>query len=271
MRGVCLGVLVAAATGVAGAACAEDVRDADAPARVGQALAGRPGVVAVHRDVALVCDEAPAHGDAPDVIPDCDAALLDGGDLRPLGRGGLLAAQRLDADRLLLLTRDLRAVARDARGRERTIATAVADPRVADDGLRVVWTELPPGTTEILPGTPGRIVLVDLARGTRRVVTDHPLDSSPFVVPGSDDVLFVSGRTGVASLWLARPGARPRQLTNVGLAAVGSGFVPVPGRELAWIPGTRRAVYTASWGGRQERWTIDVDTGAAGRLPPEQR
>jgi hypothetical protein len=203
----------------------------------------------LRRDVRLVCDPAPHPSDAPDAMPDCDAVLVDAaGGTRALGRGGLLAAERFDPDRLLLLTRDLRLVLRDGDGRERTLATAAADPRVADEGGRVAYVELPAGTTELRPGVTGRLVLLDLRRGTRRVVADHPMDSTPFPVPGSDDVLFVSARTGVASLWLAAPGRPPEQLTNVGARAVGPGFVPVPERELAWVPGTRTAVYPA--GGR---------------------
>jgi hypothetical protein len=80
-------------------------------------------------------------------------------------------------------------------------------------------------------------------------------------------VLFVSGRTGVASLWLARPGQPARQLTNVGAREVGPGFVPVPGRELVWLDG-QTAVYTATYDGIATRWTLDVETGAAREVTP---
>lgn len=238
-------------------------------------LAALPGVVALHRDVALVCEAAPAHSDAADAIPDCDAALVGAdGAATPLGRGNLLAAQRLAPGRLLLLTRDLRLLSRDEQdGHEQLLARAAADPRVGDDG-RIVYTELPAGTTELTPGLPGRIVLLDLARGTRRVVTEDRAASSPFVVPGTDEVLFVSARTGIASLWLAAPAQPPRQLTaarqltNIGLTRVDARFVPVPRGELAFAPGGRQAVYTASYGGAHELWRLDLDTGAAERLGP---
>jgi hypothetical protein len=237
-------------------------------------LAALPGVQAIHRDVALVCEAVPAPGsDSVDATPDCDAVIVDSaGVARPLGRGGLLAAQRFGADEgvggtLLLLRRDLTLALRDRTGRERTIATAVADPRVADDGERVVLTELPPGTTELVPGLPARIVLLDLAAGTRRVITDDPLASAPFVVPDSDDVLYVSSRTGVASFWLASRGQAVRQITNIGLRRLpAASWTPVAGRDLVWQPGTRRAIYTASYGGAHDLWSIDVDTGAATRL-----
>jgi hypothetical protein len=215
--------------------------------------------------VALVCDEAPAPSDHPDAVPDCDAVVVAAdGTAAALGRGGLIGAARFDASRLLLHTRDLRVLLRDADGSEREIAAAVADPRVGDAG-RVVWTELPPGTTAYEPGLPGTIVLVDLARGTRRVVTRDPEASAPFVVPGSDDVLFVSARTGVASLWLASPGRPERQLTNLGVeSARDPRFVPVPGRELEW-ESPRVARFVARYGGEASTWRVDVVTGEVWR------
>lgn len=247
---------------------------AAAPSALAAAPAGATaGLVTRHGDVALLCDDAVAPGDHPDLIPDCDAAIVAAdGTVRPLRRGGLLAAARLDAERLVLGTRDLRLVVRDARGGEIEIARAAVDPRV--EGGRVAYTELPAGTTEYQPGTPGQLVVMDLVRGTRRVVTDDAGASSPFPVPGSDDVLYVSARTGLASLWLAPPAGAPRQVTNLGKTRVDGAFVPVPGRELVFRPGTRVAVFAAIYGGASELWEVDVDTGrardlGAGRWPEE--
>jgi len=93
------------------------------------------------------------------------------------------------------------------------------------------------------------------------------MDSSPFLRPGTDDVLFVSARTGIASLWLARPGARPRQLTNVGARSVDASFVPVPGRELVWLD-SHLAVFTATYDGVSTLWALDVDRARAAPLGP---
>jgi hypothetical protein len=213
-------------------------------------------------DVGLVCGAPATATDHADAVPDCDATI--GG--VPLGRGQLLAAARLDRARLVLLTTDRALVVSDGGADERVIARDVADPRVATDGTRrVVFTQLPPGA-EIAPDTTGTLVVLDLDRGTRRTVTSHPLDSSPFIVPGSDDVLFVSARTGLASLYVASPGRPARQLTNVGKRAVDADFVPVPGRELTWIPGTRVAQFIATYDGVRTTWQIDVDTGRAARV-----
>lgn len=228
------------------------------------ALAARADVAALEGDVALLC--APPLGATDAETPSCDAAWVGAaGALTPWGRGNLLAAARLDGDRNVALTRDRDLVLSVPGGEERVLARHVADPRVAPDRRAVVFTEL--RGDDIAPDTTGRLVVLDLDRGTRRVVTDHPMDSSPFLRPGTDDVLFVSARTGIASLWLARPGARPRQLTNVGARAIDASFVPVPGRELVWLD-ARIAVYTATYDGVSTLWAIDVDRGRAAPLGP---
>ena len=217
-------------------------------------LAADPEIVALDADVALVCP--PSGG--------CDGAIADpDGALAPLGRDDVLAAIRIDPARIGVLTADHRLVA-IAAGVERELSPAAADPRAAGPG-RVLFTELTGDGID--PSTTGRIVLLDLVRGTRRVITDHPMDSAPFAVPRSDDVVFVSSRTGLASLWLARPGRPARQLTNIGRRRVDASFVPVPGRELAWVPGTRTAIYTARYDA-PVLWSVDVDTGSARRIGP---
>jgi hypothetical protein len=230
------------------------------------ALAARADVAALDGDVALLCAPAAVATDAH--TPACDAAWVGAaGAVTPWGRGDLLAAARLDGDRTIALTRERDLVLSVPSGEERVVARHVADPRVAPDRRAVVFTELRGDDNVISPATTGRLVVLDLDRGTRRVVTDHPMDSSPFLRPGSDDVLFVSARTGVASLWLARAGARPRQLTNVGLRTIDASFVPVPGRELVWLD-ARTAVFTATYDGASTLWAIDVDRGRTAPLGP---
>lgn len=229
-------------------------------------VAATPGVVALDGDVALVCPVVGAGTDSG-TSGGCDAAIVDpAGALRGLGRDDLAAAVRIDPDRIVVLTVDHRLVILGGAGGERELSARAADPRAAGPG-RVVFTELRGDGIGIDPATTGRLVVMDLDRGTRRVVTDHPMDSAPFAVPGSDDVVFVSARTGLASVWLAQPGRPPRQLTNVGRRRVDAEFVPVPGRELAWLPGTRIAIFTAHYGA-PALWALDIDTGRASRLGP---
>jgi hypothetical protein len=80
-------------------------------------------------------------------------------------------------------------------------------------------------------------------------------------------VLFTSARTGLARLWVKAPGDPPRQLTNLGQTDVTVDFVPVPSRELVFVPGTRKVVFSAHYG-THELWSVDLDTGAALHLGP---
>jgi hypothetical protein len=97
------------------------------------------------------------------------------------------------------------------------------------------------------------LYLVDRAGG-ERVIAPHPgPDESPTVLPDGR-VLFVSGRTGVMSVWIWDPATeRVVQRTNVGLVPGGSrlGFVPPPLGAVT-VAGGR-----ASWDdGYGARWSI---------------
>ena len=230
-------------------------------------LSRHTGLTSLHRDLALVCEAAQATSDAPSVLPNCDAALIDrDGALHALGRNHLLAAQRLPADRMLFLTRDLSLIIRETSGVEHIIASSAAEPRVSEDGSRVVFTQFH-GATELQPGNIGKLVSRNMSDGVLHTVTEDPSASSPFPVPGSQDVIFLSARTGLASIWMAAPGLPDRQITNIGKTRVDGNFVPVFGRELVWIPGTRKAVYTASYG-THNLWLLDIDKGRAVKLGP---
>jgi hypothetical protein len=269
MRAIPWGVLGVVITGCAAEPAAIETARAPAGLTAGglARVATDAGLASLDGDVAVVCPGGGAMG--TDAVGDlgCDAAIVDAdGAMRRLGREDVVSAVRVDASRLAVIGADRRLVMiDDVGGGERELAARAADVRSAGPG-RVVFTELRGDAID--PATTGRIVVLDVARGTRRVVTDHPMDSAPFAVPGSDDVVFVSSRTGLASVWIASPGQRARQVTNVGRSRVDAAFVPVPGRELAWLPGTRTAVFTARYADGPVLWTLDVDTGAAARLGP---
>ncbi len=206
-----------------------------------QRIAHHAGLASLHRDLALVCDGTSIPSDAASALPDCDAARVDKeGAIHPLRRNGLIAAQMLPADRMLLLTRNLSLLLRDTSGSESLIASSAANPRVSEDGTQVVFTQFSTGTVFLRPGEVGRIVSQKISDGKWRTVTEDPSASSPFPVPvpgsgsgsGSDDVLFLSARTGLASIWIASPGKPDRQITNVGKTKMDASFVPVFGQEL---------------------------------------
>jgi hypothetical protein len=218
--------------------------------------------------VALICQETAHPSDASSAQPDCGLAQVGAsGAVMSLGRNGLLAAQSLPRDRMLLLSRDLTLFLRDAVGREIVIATSVAEPRASDDGLQVIFTQFPPGSHRLEPGLPGKLTGMYLADRRTRVITEDATASSPYPVPGSDEVVFLSARTGLASIWLASPGKPDRQLTNVGKSTVDVHFIPVYGREWVWLPGGRKAIYTAFYGDHH-LWELDIDSGKARRLGP---
>jgi hypothetical protein len=226
------------------------------------------GLASLHRDLALLCGASPHPSDAGAAQPDCEAALLEkDGKLRMLNRRNLYAAQRLPGDRMLLLERNLSLFLREPSGSETLVAASVAEPRVSEDGATVIFTQFPPGTDRLEPGLVGKLVGMGIEGGKRRVVTEDASASSPFPVPGTDEVLFLSARTGLASIWKAAPGKPDRQLTNIGETTVDGDFTPVFGRELIWIPGSRRAVYTAHYDSHT-LWVLDVDTGKARKLGP---
>lgn len=226
------------------------------------------GLASLHRDLALLCGSSPRPSDAGSAQPDCEAALVENdGKVRAFNRKGLYAAQRLPRERMLLLERNLSLILREPSGSERLVAASVAEPRVSEDGSRVVFTQYPPGTGGLAPGLAGKLVGMDIGSGTSRIITEDPSASSPFPVPGTDEVIFLSARTGLASIWMAAPGKPDRQLTNIGKTTVDGDFTPVYGRELIWIPGFRRAVYTAHYESHT-LWVLDVDTGKARKLGP---
>lgn len=126
-----------------------------------------------------------------------------------------------------------RVVAVDAAARLVIIEGAVRRPLldhvvgvpVVVDATRVLAVrEAEPGETDLW--------LVSDDGGPPRALAAAPgADDSPQLLPDGR-VAFVSGRSGVASVWIVdqTPGAAPRQLTNVGErpGALSSSFVPPP-------------------------------------------
>ena len=217
-------------------------------------VARRPDLEVFHKDVLVHCE-----GGSATAPPQCEVSLLGG----PLPTEGAVAAWRFDDDRLLTFNDDLTIAFVDpTTGEREVVVEAAADPRVADDGRRITYAKLPDGTTAFAPGMPYTLVMEDLVSGETRTVSADGHGSGAIPVPESDEVLFVSGRTGVASLWLDDGSGASRQLTNRDVRDPSDGFVPVPDRDGLWLPGTRTYVYASSYAGAREVWAFDSGRGA---------
>ena len=102
-------------------------------------------------------------------------------------------------------------------------------------------------------GVGSDIFLLSEPGGELTRLTDNPgVDDRPVWSPDGGRVLFVSGRSGLASLWvMGRDGTKEVQLTNVDLrwkrGAAPVGFVPVPvrSRDVSWS-GDGTVAYTVA-------------------------
>lgn len=112
-------------------------------------------------------------------------------------------------------------------------------------------------------------VAVSDLNGELRVIADsNGVDDRPSLSPDGKTVVFVSGRTGVASLWRTTlAGGEPVQITNLGIQAgvarngPPEGFVPPPvmGDRVQWLSNDTLR-YDAGGG---EYWRVNVFTGTA--------
>jgi len=128
---------------------------------------------------------------------------------------------------------------------------ALGPPALLSDGSRV---ESRAGDE---PGE-SDLVLVEKDGRERRLAPAPGPDDLPTALPDGR-VVFVSGRTGLASLFVVDPKTDAvRQLTNRGLRRVGPDFVPPPARRIEISERTLR--YDAA---RGERWEVEIETGRA--------
>ncbi len=202
----------------------------------------------------------------------CRHYRIEGGEAQDLGLPGVRRVLDAGGGALVLWREDGALVHRDARGEERVLAGWASDPSVGSTDPTVAYLTV---STEDLEedehgrepalGAPVQVVLRPMT-GPAEVLTVDPEAASPWALPDGSGVLFVSTRTGLASIWRVRRGEEPVQLTNVGLDEVGQEFVPVPAGALAWLP-DGRAVF-ATQIERDELWLLDPDSGATERLGP---
>jgi TolB protein len=152
---------------------------------------------------------------------------------------------------------------REAHGRERLLARKVGGdlfPTAKGDAL--VATLLGSETHETSVG------IIDM-KGQVKVLADGPgVDAVPTISPDGKTVVFVSGRTSVASFYVTTvDGAEAKQLTNIGLdnsqlyGGAPASFVPPPvsNHHMEWLDNDVLR-YNAGGG---EFWKLNVRTGQA--------
>jgi TolB protein len=154
---------------------------------------------------------------------------------------------------------------REANGRERQLAQRVGGdlfPTAKGDAL--VATLMGNGTEEHETA----VGIIDL-KGRVKVLADGPgVDAVPSISPDGKTVVFVSGRTSVASFYVTTvEGVEPKQLTNIGLEnwmlfeGLPASFVPPPvsNHHMEWVS---EDVLRYNAGGG-EFWKLNVRTGQA--------
>jgi hypothetical protein len=154
---------------------------------------------------------------------------------------------------------------RDANGRERLLAQGVGGdlfPTAKGDALVATLAMDGEHAHETSVG------FIDL-KGRVKVLADGPgVDATPSISPDGKTVVFVSGRTTVASFYVTTvDGGEPKQLTNIGLEShmlfggPPKGFVPPPvsSHHMEWVS---EDVLRYNAGGGAF-WKLNVRTGEA--------
>jgi hypothetical protein len=168
----------------------------------------------------------------------------------PAARAALL----LDADRVLLVDTERRLLLRTPKGSATLLDTIVGAPARLQDGRVIAARETEPGESDLWvldPDAP--------AKPPRALAASEGSNELPFVL-ADGRVLFVSGRTGVAALFVVDPaGGEPTQLTNRNArpGALGTDFVPV---YLGDDPPTQEGD-VVTWRSGDDTFTLDVLTG----------
>ena len=230
-------------------------------------IVAQPGLTHWDRDLLTTCPDSRDVDDGAS----CTVAELVDGMPRDVDVPDVHLALRADGGQLVILHTNGTLAVRTASGTETQIAVWAAEPNVAPDGARVAFIGLGDNMTApseglLEPGIATRVMTHDLRDGTKRVIADDAEASTPFLVPDSDDVVYVSSRSGLASIWRGN-GEYEVQVTNAGLQSGDPGVLPTFGSRAVWMPGARTLAFEASTT-ESVVWTYDVLLGTLEPLGP---
>ncbi len=200
-----------------------------------------------------------------DVVPAVAVAAFDPetGALQPITQDASYREALAVGERVALVTDAGDLVLRERDGRERLLLQGVrGDLAASADGKHILLTL---GTLNDEDLT--SVAVTDL-EGNVRVLADGPgVDNRPTLSPDGETVVFVSGRTGIASFYRTTlQGDEPVQITNAHIKAgvprgsAPAGFIPPPvrGDQVEWL--SDDVIRYDAGGG--ELWTLNVRSGA---------
>jgi TolB protein len=217
--------------------------------------------------LAGVVEEIPEQAHGTDVLPLLAIVQYDEptGAVRVVAREFKYREARTVGPHLALLDGQGNLHLREANGRERVLAKGVGGdlfPTAKGDALVATMMAKDEHAHET------SVALIDM-KGRVKVLADGPgVDATPTISPDGKTVVFVSGRTSVASFYVTTvDGGETRQLTNVGLENVmlfggaPANFVPPPvsSHHMEWVNDDVLR-YNAGGG---EFWKLNVRTGQA--------
>jgi hypothetical protein len=174
----------------------------------------------------------PGSSDDPIDGSACSVSTIDGsGNATSTNLLNVRGAQVLGDGRILAWSFDGSLSIRGGDAPTRMLADVALDPWLDAARNRVTFVAPPDGATSLEPGADRRVVVLDLGSGTELEAIADATASSPVLVPGTDDVLYVSSAGGTAAIWRATAMAAASDPTPDSCAAGREGDPTDPASE----------------------------------------
>lgn len=169
------------------------------------AIAGTEGLFDWTGGALVACPGlASGSGEAEEDGSGCGVATIDAsGRAHETTFGDARGAQVLADGRVLVWGFDGSLTLRSGSAPTRVIAEVALDPWLDAASNRIAYVAPAAGATAIEPGDDRRVVVYDVATQTELEVLADATASSPVVIPGTDEVLYVSSAAGTAAVFRA--------------------------------------------------------------------